>query len=159
LEFDIFVRGFKNMNKILISFAFLFIALTSFAQQSGPSAQHPNVQKLINADKIYGMPTSGSLPDELSALQFVFTMADAPFELVKVYRYGSPAGKVYALMGLKALGSQHFEVFKKDFIRRGQGSVQFILPGAQPVNREAVQLMQQWETDYDQGAPYTRVKP
>jgi hypothetical protein len=147
------------MNKILLSFAFLLIALSSFAQQYGPSAQHPNVQRLIHADTIYGMPSSGALPVDLTALQYVFTMADAPFELIKVYRYGNPAGKVYALMGLKALNSQHFSVFKADFIRRGQGNVPFVMSGNQAVTRDAVQFIQQWEMDYNQGLGYTKVKP
>ncbi len=144
-------------------FFFTLLLLSSisflFAQQSGPSAQHPNVQTLINTDKVFGMPASGTLPTELTALQFVFTMNDAPFELVKIYRYGSPAGKVYALMGLKALNSQHYNTFKTDFIRRGQGSIRFFMPGSSEASRDAVQFIQQWETDFDQQAAYTKVKP
>lgn len=144
-------------------FLFALLVLSSisiaFAQLSGPAAQHPNVQKLINTDKVYGMPASGALPDELSALQFVFTMNDAPFELVKVYRYGSPAGKVYALIGLKALNSQHYNTFKTDFVRKPQGTVRVFMPGASEASLDAVQFIQQFEVDFNQQLDYTKVKP
>ena len=148
------------MTRLFILTLFLLSGISlSYAQQSGPAAQHPNVQTLINTDKVYGVPASGALPNELTALHFVFSMPDAPFELIKIYRYGSPAGKVYALMGLKALNSQHFNTFKTDFIRRGQGSIRFFMPGSSESSRDAVQFIQQWETDFDQQASYTKVKP
>lgn len=146
-------------SSILFIFVLLFsLHLNLQAQQTGPAAQHPDLQKLINTDKVYGMPASATLPDELRALQSVFNMTEPGYELVKLYRYGSTAGRIYALIGLKAIASPLYSNFKTDFNRKDQGSIKVVMPGMQEQTLNARDFLLTWETDADAGKSYTQVK-
>lgn len=144
------------MTKIIIIICML-LNLSLWAQ-SGPDAQAPALQTLIRSSQVIGVPANGPLSDELQAMREIFTMSNAEMEFVKVYRYAeSNAGKVYALIGLHALGSQFYNTFKTDFSRKSQGNVQVNITGT-AATVDAVTFVSEWEQATNDQRAYTKVR-
>jgi hypothetical protein len=144
------------MTRIIIVFA-LLLNLSLFAQ-SGPDAQAPALQTLIRSTHVTGVPANGPLSDELQAMREIFAMPNAEMEFVKVYRYAeSNAGKVYALIGMQALGSHFYTTFKTDFTRKPQGNVQVNITGTD-ATVDAVTFISEWEQASNDQQGYTQVR-
>jgi len=137
----------------------LFFLNLSIQAQTGPDAQSPESQKLIHAEMVWGISSTTEIPEEIQALQSLMSLPDAEHELVKVYRYGAIPGKVYALIGLQAIGSNLFQTFKTDFNRKDSGNMRVQLPDVPEQLLNARDFFGQWELDAIAGKSYTLVKP
>jgi hypothetical protein len=126
--------------------------------QSGPDAQAPALQTLIRSTIVSGIPANGPVSDEINAMRQIFTMPNAEMEFVKVYRYAeSNAGKIYALIGMQALGSHFYTTFKTDFTRKPQGNVQVNINGTE-ATANAVTFIGEWEQAANDQQGYTQVR-
>jgi len=126
----------------------------SLSGQSSPPLLPVPFQQLLTSQSLVGLSNPSQPPNEIVQVRAGMTVPQADMEFVKLYRYGSPVAKVYALIGLTLLNSKYLQAFDTDFSRKDQGLVTCNWNGTSQI-LDARQAWSQWKTDRQAAKPYT----